>query len=398
MSYNQRDLFTNNPYPNSFNNNKMMMVSPTYDQHIIKPPKTNVTHGRIPDTEIICSEDRDYTISPEPNNYVVKLKDEYKNVTSISLANASIPNSSYLVNSRNNKIYFFESMCEKLIAEIPEGDYNITDLANEIGNKMTEISIQNNISGSNSTYVAGIDTLTNKFYIESDLKGGDKLFGLCFNGGNEPYNTKTRPVYPKFSMGKLLGYSRRNFLYSEGQVTLMLGSDIIIGNSNTKFTSDFKVGDYIYIEELDQHFTILSIEDNNEMKVDSTALFNVVNVNIVKGNHRSPNKFNLAPDNFIILDIRELENVRSNTTAIDRSFSIIPMTSKQNEYTYICPIGGIPKYIKYFNPPLARLDRLTICFKDKNGNIINFNGIDHLLEFKIHTLNANGKYDSGVFN
>ena len=51
------------------------------------------------------------------------------------------------------------------------------------------------------------------------------------------------------------------------------------------------------------------------------------------------------------------------------------------------------QYIKYFNPPIPRLDRLTITFTDVEGNLIDFNGGEHYLDFRIHTLNANGKYN-----
>ena len=37
-------------------------------------------------------------------------------------------------------------------------------------------------------------------------------------------------------------------------------------------------------------------------------------------------------------------------------------------------------------------------FKDYEGNLVNFNGIENFMEFRIHTMNAPGKYDPGVIN
>ena len=66
----------NNKHPPSFNknsysavNNGMSIYNPTYDQHIIKPPERNKTHGRISDKLIVDSRDRDKTVYPKPNKY-----------------------------------------------------------------------------------------------------------------------------------------------------------------------------------------------------------------------------------------------------------------------------------------------------------------------------------------
>ena len=179
----EKDIVTNNPYPEALNGQRPMPIAnPTYDQHIIKPPKANVTHGRIPDIEIICSEDRNFTTNPDANEYVIKLKDIYKNVTSVTLFSASIPNTAYLIGKRNNLIYFKESLHETIIAEIPVGDYNPTDLINNI-------SVALNEKG-DSKYTVTLNNLTNKFTITSDLTGGDNIFLLNFLGCYEKHDIK----------------------------------------------------------------------------------------------------------------------------------------------------------------------------------------------------------------
>ena len=397
----EKNIVSHSLYPEALIGQRpMTLVNPTYNQHIIKPPKENVTHGRIHDTEIIWSEDRNYTLYPTPSNYIIKLKDIYKNVTSVTLFNASIPNTAYLIGERNNLIYFRETSCEKLVAEIPVGDYKSTSLlAEAIGNAMTDVSIRANSNGNHSTYTVIVDELTNKFCFSSDLIGGDHIFGLCFYGCSEPHDGKTRAVYPPRSIGRIVGFPRKDFLYACGKACLSSGSNVVIGNAKTSFTKDFKENDIFYVEECDQSFTITSIKNDNEMIVDSPSLCNANCVCLAKGKHFAPNKYDLSSDSFIILNILELENIRSNSTPVDRAFAVIPMIFPHNTKNFVVsPSGGVPPYIKYFNPPLARLDRLTICFKDKDGNIVNFNGIENFMEFRIQTLNANGKYDPGVIN
>lgn len=395
----EKNIVSHSPYPESLNGQRpMTIVSPTYDQHIIKPPIENVTHGRIHDTEIICSEDRDYTLYPNPSNYIIKLKDIYKNVTSVTLFNASIPNTAYLIDERNNLIYFRETSCDKMVAEIPCGDYKCAlKLAEAISIAMTNVSIAMNSPGNHSTYTTTVDELKNKICISSNLIGGDHIFSLCFYGCSEPHDGRKRAIYPPRSIGRVLGFPRQDFLYAYGKANLSSGRNIVIGNEKTCFTTDFKEQDIFYVEECDQIFTVIFIENDNEMTIDPPAPCNASCVLLAKGKHIAPNKYDLSSDAFLILNILELENIRSNSTFVDRAYAVIPMIFPHNTKNFVVsPSGGVPPYVKYFNPPLARLDRLTICFKDKDGNIVNFNGIENFMEFRIHTLNANGKYEPGL--
>ena len=245
----EKNITSHGPFPEVLNGQRpMTIVDPTYDQHIIKPPKANVTHGRIPDIEIICSEDRNFTTYPNPSEYIIKLKDIYKNVTSITLFNACIPNTGYLVDKRNNLIYFRESCCEKLVAEIPPGDYVIGGADPEVNLTMAIKKAMDNVG--ESTYTVIVDNLTHKFIITSDLKGGDHIFSLDFYGSSEKHDTRTRAVYPQRSIGKIIGFPRKNFLYATGIVNVSKKSKTITGNSETLFKEEFSTGDKFYIEEL----------------------------------------------------------------------------------------------------------------------------------------------------
>jgi hypothetical protein len=76
------------------------------------------------------------------------------------LKNAIIPNSIYIVNDTNNKIYFNEfGSGSDLTATLLNGNYTTTTLATEIGTQMTAVS------GFARTYTATYSSLTNKFTI-----------------------------------------------------------------------------------------------------------------------------------------------------------------------------------------------------------------------------------------
>lgn len=319
----EKDIFTNSPYPEAFGKRPMNIVSPLYEQHIMKPPKANVTHGSIHDTEVICSEDRNMGSYENPNQYVVKLKDIYKNVTSVSLMNACIPNSACLINERNNILPISIDNDEIFYIRITSGDYSPDGLVSSINDAINEDINPLSICIS-------YNHCTKKFTFMNETP--NKTLYIYFNNCE---NTR--------SIRKVLGFPQK---------------DIIIHYSG--------------VEENIDRFTVET-----------------------SSKYEAPYKHCLQPDCFSILRIRELENIRSNSTPLDRAFAVIPMNVEQNKNVHIHTDGCCSPFVKYFNPPLARLDRFTIEFLDKQGNLINFEGLEHYMEFHIHTLNAPGKYNPG---
>jgi hypothetical protein len=80
------------------------------------------------------------------------------------LKQVCIPNSVYIVNDTNNKIYFEEFGGSILTATLTNGDYTTTTLATEVGTAMTNISAS---SGLTRTYTATFNTTTLKLTISS---------------------------------------------------------------------------------------------------------------------------------------------------------------------------------------------------------------------------------------
>jgi len=152
----------------------------------------------------IDSRDINYDID-NINNYSICLERPIKNVNTIELLSAEIPNTNYIINEYNNLIYFRElnsqiNNNEYYQAEIQIGNYNISDLLTEIQNKM-------NSTGS-SSYTLSL--MNNHIKISSDLTGGDGIFNLYFFGGYENHGLKQRRVYLERSMGNILGYDMIN--------------------------------------------------------------------------------------------------------------------------------------------------------------------------------------------
>ena len=201
---NQRDIRTNNPYPQSLNGQlSMPIVNPLYDQHIMKPPKENVTHGRIPNNVVVYSGDRsrakdiDYTdITDVKNlnhenasNYTALLQTVYRDVISISLVGARIPFKSTLINNSNNLLHFrfndstTGSISKMYEAIIPEGEYTITDLLGEISDQISIASSAAFTLSGLGLYVSG-----DKKYGRIEFKGSEDFelhFGNYYRSSND---------------------------------------------------------------------------------------------------------------------------------------------------------------------------------------------------------------------
>lgn len=373
-------------YPKSFNKLNTI-VDPTYDQIVIKPPKKNITHGRITKRIVIDSRDRNIDLFPCTENYQIYLTDEFKDVVSVELVKAMVPNSNYIINKYNNLIYFQEIEGVVLKATIPTGDYSADDLITAIETVLNDIG--------DSTYKVYIDLPQQKFRISSDLSGGDHIFVLMFYGGKEKYGDLERIKYPDNSIGKRLGYGATDYMYVFGTATNASNSPYVYGGNGANFAKDLVVGDSFRFESDNTVYIIKTIISPTELETTVNIINSHQNVKLISGAHRAINKYDLSSDSYVIVDISELQRLDGFNKTVTDSFCIIPLVSCHNTKNFFL-IGtmGVSKEIKYFNPPNPRLMKLTIKFKSYDGNLFDFNGADNFLELEITALNQAGKYNT----
>jgi hypothetical protein len=415
----ETDITTLNPYPEAVSGQRpMTIVDPTYDQIIIKPPKQNVTHGRIPVQQFVTSKDRNFTLYPEPGTYRVQLTDEYKNVTSVTLTSASIPNTSSLINKYNDQFCFqnetYDDEC--ICITIPTADYSPQQLCAEL-----QLLMNQAVAGNPYTVVA--NSLTNKFEIAKDLSDGC-WFKLCFYGGSEKDDCRTRAVYPQNSIGPIIGYDRRDYLYVTGTVSVDPSDPTHIIGSGTKFLDELTslqlslypaatlgaamMGKVCFSEcAIPEVHDILQIESDTSLFLNTpiTDIGCVQDTCMIPWIHKAPNKFDLSSDSFIVLDIAELAsnssaggNLVANAASVANAFAVIPMVFPHNTKNFVVsPFSSFPPIRRYYNPPIPRLRHLTVRFLDYNGNTVDFEGIDHFLEFRIVTINQPGHFDPEPF-
>ena len=437
MEYHQDNMFSN--FPHSIGSS-IEKVTPTYDQITIQAPDKNKTHGQKTKRLIVDSRERDMELYPDPSQYVLDIESEYRDVISVELTQANIPNSFYNIyheEDKNGRLYAnnfihlhmivdknHEQYDLSKIFELPPGKY--TDL------KTLETQLQNLFTSAINIHISpylqfnpiSINPLTNKLEITfvPDINEFSKVKSLYFEWINPNTcptlnpNVKEKKEYPKHSIAPILGFNKKNVGQFQGFISGKENDRNIYGYL-TDFISDFPKckEDYPKLIVQDEPFTYGSIDLPESVPLEIERIVSKTHL-ILKHPYPyksfqhslffplvivSPNVVEIECDKYIIMDIRELHRLKSNTDTIEDRFAVIPIDYSQCSTKM--NIAHIPtqREIKYFNPPFGCLSKMRIAFYRYNGDPLFFNGVNHLLDFNITALNQAGKYNninSGTIN
>lgn len=135
-----------------------------------------------------------------------------------------------------------------------------------------------------------------------------------------------------------------------------------------------------------------SIDRNNNKIIISTNSYtgNMANENSSKIYIRfsyivGDNNANLDGEDYVLLNIDELDKLDSNNTSIQNSYELITFSNNLQIFEHSQGYGTI----KLFNPVLSKLDKFQISFKNFDGSDYNFNGREHCLVFVVTYNNRN---------
>ena len=348
-------------------NQQLNMGTPTYDQMIIKPPDKNKTHGKRSSRVIVDSRTRDKILYPDPSKYLMKLEYEHQDVTSIELVQANIPNTFYNVYEQhddngnllyaNNRIYYHET-----------ADLTPTTVKMKCVKPGKYTTVCEFISALNNAMTSNDDACCNPEYPvdESPCEETTQVIGSPFS-----YDNVTNKIYIKQSNSISSSY-----YYYFGE----------------KIFCNPKIHNYTYIDKKE---TQTNSTEYRKFGIGELMGFLPNYVYSTAKLQTAHNVLDLNCDRYIILDIRELHRLESNSEPADDTFMVIPIdyekcATKLNT-------GNIPtqREIRYFSTSFPRLDRLTVQFLRYNGDPLFFNGVNHLLDFNVTALNQPGKYNDG---
>lgn len=400
-------------FPNSIGLN-LQQVKTDYDPLIIKPPDRNKTHGSISKHLVIDSRDRDYILYPNSNQYRVEVPQEWKDIVSLELTLAQIPNTFYNINTSNSVFYISDSVNNILSVNIPDGQYDNTTLLEALNGKFGDLfikfesklnfarnpvnlklRIQSN-RATNREFVYNLNYLLNDSCSPCQLNSIDKTIGFI----NRQYeSTMIDLSYIHVDLNNITDTGDRS---DQDYILYKLKANKIYNGIEVDFTSIFYVNDYFILQDqttgTKYSCQIYQIKNDNTIifeeldNKDPTSLFgNIFNeISILY----SPNIYQIENKPYVILGIGGASLLNSIGGA-DGAFTLIPLLNLENTIVNQSTIP-VHSVIKYFNPPQGKLLWIDIEFLNYNGSLFDFRGQENMLMFTVTMLNQPGKYNNYV--
>lgn len=339
---------------------------------------------------IIDSNDRNKAEYPNSSEYEIFLDQTFRNVVSIELVQAYVNDEQYNITNSNNKLNINELNCF-----IPNGFYTFIQLKDKINHLLTLYNIQN--------ILCEFDEISKKFFFYAtsfeDLENlsmnfrGNTLKKKIYQNNLSMYVEYNPPIYNYCdnSIGKKLGFSAKKYTYPsfscnfDGEppphpITSSPYSQSI-NLSNEDYTTLLNICSYNYnfIEiYIDGHvFKTTDIQFlDGQIKVNENIAGNqTIKINCIISDFAA----NLNFDDFILLNISNLNRYICNNKKLNNSFALIPQGKTQKYFDISRNYGTI----KNLDPILPQLNKLSIQFTDTKGNLYDFNNQEHKLIFGI---------------
>lgn len=185
----------------------------------------------------------------------------------------------------------------------------------------------------------------------------------------------------------------RNIVLEEGDYTEQeLASHITdVINTNINVTYNSKKDGFVFTGTTPFSISFKNQSANNSlhsMLGFKHDIYTSDGANIIKSPHRKNFNFN----NYIVMSIDQFDLLKSNSNNLHRTFAVIVKSY------YDINMGDIPQLIKYCTPPIARLSRIKISFKDRFGNPYDFQNLDHRIELLFTSFKQKRKYQNIFLN
>ncbi len=281
----------------------------------------------------VSSENRDTSLYPNGNSYTLHLTTPIKDISKVELLHASIPNTMYNLTNGSNAIAF--SNTTSTIGDpltyfsLPVGFYGATVLSE---------TIQNAVSNTSNIVVDYLDA-EGKFLFTRDT------------ATDSPFQMK--PATDEIA--RLLGFDDTSTVTStnvavETDLNLPLYSDNLLYRG----------------KEFIKSTRVVNLKTNEGVFLDIEELRTMFNE-----------------------DAKALTGNTYSGQTMARSFGLIPMDVTAGAVKNFKKFSDYDLNIDYPNP-ISKLDRLTVKWVNRNGQVLNFNGLDDnsfLLRF--HTLRQN---------
>jgi hypothetical protein len=337
---------------------------------------------------IIDSRERDYSIYPYPNDYLIELMEPHRNVEKIELVAAMMPKTEYNVNSENNLLLVTISGVKEALYLTPgqyllgtnvlglsytsNGAIPISGLIAEVARVLNTHSFSGNAfnvflattpASSNGTGVNA--SVLNRIFITNSSVNFSIDFVCSSYSSSSPF--------------RLLGFFKQ--VYTSGLSNVFYGSD----NLGTCSPSDLQSGttrtvnipsicslfDYDLID--DPKYLIMNLEFGNKSaeRIESSDI-------------ASNQKFAI-----ILYDANEPDNIES-FAGTDNSNVQITLARRPGRLKALKG-SDFDKKIINFDPPIT-LENFKITFYKYDNTLYDFHNREHLLSFELDVADYDPRY------
>jgi len=370
---------------------------------------------------------RDRNITYDENNYLVHLDNPIRNIHSIELLNAIIPNSDYIINASNNVLDFQENNIDFSIT-IPIGNYTLTELGNELQIKLNQVG-----SSSYTVITSNINNRinnleTNSDNIESNMGEPYHIFDSDLNTNwistslpsyiiydfrksviiNEYFILCTNNVYGKPSAFTIeISNNKIDWLVIDTQTS----AGVALNRYKQFAISNFLAGRYVKInitnssDALSVHITQLEFKSKVENRINISSdmsagnfslLFNELRLNSIGSiigfnatdyinysNYTSDSEIILDSDRNIYLCLQSIDNLKTTNKKLVDVFLKLTFDSDRNKYSYFKNEDMV-----FYSDHFLHISKLLVQFKKYDNSFYNFNGLNHSMVLRIHHYNT----------
>lgn len=380
--------------------------------HMIPKPDNIVNSSEHANIVVIDSSDRNKLLYKNANEYVMHFNTPLANVIEVELISIDYKYSNYQFDLSNNKLYI-QHDSDDITLNLGKGNYTTTNMETHFANKFRNYK---SITGQTYDISIKYHDILNRFYFKTST---NKIMGIKFKGSEKSYPTSLygsiatntgKYNYKPYTNGRYFGYSERDFsnkLDISDMTVSGTSGDYIIGLTFTNKNDYQQLLDTLHIFDTDMTCCITD-SDNNSHTISNSDIkgFDIISDSVihimVSSTSMSIGTITSNPifytniiigdiiqtddrDKYVLLDIKELNRLESANSNIHDSYVKIPINHTEQIYFNNAKNYGT---IKYFNPVLKLLDRLSIKIKDRNGKILDSGGLDHTMVFAIKCLNS----------
>jgi hypothetical protein len=392
------------------------------------------------DVGVIINTDNAY---PDPNKYIMQLENTYSNIIKLSLISSEFPNTEKVIKNspeikKNNKIYWqnLDDGDYVYSIELDSGNYNPSDMTTEINNKIfagvprinpielgdtilkdtaytnkNYIKISINPNSDIVIFTSYKQALLTKPFIDVsppiDTKGGDfvtaaisyvvtiqhKNHGLSQNdtiliSGSLPYfGIPIEIINTEHNITEIIDKDRykilvEHFNLGSSRVDNGGGSALSIFVPNffrLRFDYPDTIGKLLGFRNVGQSIAISSYSNiitNKDAYANEPLLDEAGSTKIITNN-----SLLLSGDNYLLIVCNQIKGIYTSGK-IKNAFAKILLNNIPGKILF----NSFVDAPIYFHNPIPSLTELEFSFYSPDGELYNFNGLDHSFTLQIVTL------------